>query len=616
MKKSILIGIVVLLALPVMLQAQKEKIIVHSQSDLPRLTYKVDKLPSELLTADEPFRKLVAEYKKDVLEIMEKYKIEDTTTLKQLYTDLSSLALMEANYSKMKEYNEIIQKLEIKPSAKLMSNIFEKAIIASDSAKENKTDLFRENLKSSVEKLPWEIVRDDVKSIKGDFEMTNENLIVGLFQSQYDPAVKKTGTISNEISEQIIAERISIEKIFPYKNIIVEVFQSFIDKNKIEKKSIWAERDISFSGKENLKPVVIGIWDSGVDPAVYGPLMFQNKKEILDNKDNDGNGNIDDIYGIAYTLDNYRTTGALYPLDENQLKRYPEMISQIKGLLDLQSNIESGEAKDFKQKMVNLKPEEVSPFFEELRLYSIYIHGTHVAGIASAGNPAARILIVRITYDNKVIPAPPNKTDAERWAKNCMDNINYFKEHGVRVVNMSWGFTQNGVESALEANGIGENSEERAKLAKEIFDVKYEGIYNAIKSAPKILFVASAGNSNNNVEFTKSCPTSLDLPNLIVAGAVDQAGDITSFTSVGKSIDVYSNGFEVDSFVPGGIRMKISGTSMSAPAVTNLVAKLIAIDPALTPEKVIGLIKKGADLSEDGKRLIINPKKTIGLIKK
>jgi subtilisin family serine protease len=266
--------------------------------------------------------------------------------------------------------------------------------------------------------------------------------------------------------------------------------------------------------------------------------------------------------------------------------------------------------------MVNLKPEEVSPFFEELYLYSIYSHGTHVAGIASAGNPAARILIVRITYDNKVIPAPPNKTDAERWAKNCMDNINYFKEHGVRVVNMSWGFTQNGIESALEANGIGENSEVRAKLAKEIFDVKYEGIYNAIKSAPEILFVASAGNSNNNVEFTKSCPTSLDLPNLIVAGAVDQAGDITSFTSVGKSIDVYSNGFEVDSFVPGGIRMKISGTSMSAPAVTNLVAKLIAIDPALNPQKVIDLIKKGADLSEDGKRLIINPKKTIGLINK
>jgi subtilisin family serine protease len=201
-------------------------------------------------------------------------------------------------------------------------------------------------------------------------------------------------------------------------------------------------------------------------------------------------------------------------------------------------------------------------------------------------------------------------------AKECMDNINYFKEHGVRVVNMSWGGTQKDYESALEANGIGKDSEERANLAKEMFNIAYEGISNAIKSAPGILFVAAAGNSNDNVEFSKSYPASLGLPNLIVAGAVDQAGDFASFTSTGKSVDVYSDGFEVESFVPGGKRMKLSGTSMSAPAVVNLAAKLIALDPSLTPDKVKELIKKGSDLSSDGKRLLINPKKTIGLIKK
>jgi hypothetical protein len=40
-------------------------------------------------------------------------------------------------------------------------------------------------------------------------------------------------------------------------------------------------------------------------------------------------------------------------------------------------------------------------------------------------------------------------------------------------------------------------------------------------------------------------PASIDLPNIMVAGAADQAGDVISFTSVGKSVDVYSNGFEV-----------------------------------------------------------------------
>jgi len=344
--------------------------------------------------------------------------------------------------------------------------------------------------------------------------------------------------------------------------------------------------------------------------------MFQNKKEKTDGKDNDRNGYIDDIYGIAYTLDNLRTKGVLMSLDENQRGRYPEMLSQVKGLGDLQANIKSQEAKELMQKMLKLKPADVTPFIEELILFSIYAHGTHVAGIASAGNPAARILVIRETYDLKVIPSPPTKVEAERWAKNCMDNINYFRKHGVRVVNMSWGGTQKDSESALEANGVGENSDERKRMAEEMFNIRYEGIYNAIKSAPEILFVAAAGNSNNDVSFVKFIPASLGLPNLMVAGAVDQAGDVTSFTSTGSSVDVYSNGFEVESFVPGGIRMKMSGTSMSAPAVVNLAAKMIALDPSLTPEKVKDLIKKGADNSSDGKRLLINPRKTIALMNK
>lgn len=616
MKKLKLIWLLILLGFSGNLQAQNEKVIVKSQADLPRLTYKVDILPSEFLTADEPYRELVAAYKKDILDIMEKYTIEDTSTLKGYYSDLSAIALMESDYSQLRKYDEIIKNLETKPSAKLMSGIFDNALIASDSARENKTDLFQENLKSSVTKLPWEIVGDEVKSAKATFEILSENLIIGMLKSQYDPSANKTGIISGEVARAIIGARITIEKTLPYKNIIVEVLRNYIDKNKVEKKNIWADRDVPLSGQKNLKTVVIGIWDTGVDSAVYKSLMFQNKNETFDGIDNDQNGYIDDINGIAYDLQYYKTTGVLYPLDGNQRRRYPEMISQMKGFLDLQSNIESTEATDLKQKMSNLKQEDVSSFIEELSLYSNYAHGTHVAGIASAGNPAARILVVRETYDYKIIPKPPNKADDERWAKNCMDIINYFKEHGVRVVNMSWGWTQKDIESALEANGIGENSEERAKLGNEIFNIDYNGLSDAIKSAPGILFVIAAGNSNNDVDFVKDLPAGLGLPNIIVAGAVDQAGDFTSFTSTGRSVDVYSDGFEVESYIPGGIRMKFSGTSMSAPAVVNLAAKLIALDPSLTPEKVKDLIKKGADISPDGKRLLINPKKTIELIKK
>jgi subtilisin family serine protease len=54
---------------------------------------------------------------------------------------------------------------------------------------------------------------------------------------------------------------------------------------------------------------------------------------------------------------------------------------------------------------------------------------------------------------------------------------------------------------------------------------------------------------------------------------------------------------------------------MASPNAANLAAKLIAIDPALTPTQTIDLIVKGAGQSSDGKRLLIDPKASIDLLK-
>ncbi len=133
-----------------------------------------------------------------------------------------------------------------------------------------------------------------------------------------------------------------------------------------------------------------------------------------------------------------------------------------------------------------------------------------------------------------------------------------------------------------------------------------------MKAAPNILFVIAAGNSNNDVKFDEVMPSSFKLPNILVAGAVDQAGEQTSFTSFGN-VDVYSNGFEVVCVVPGGYRMKLIGTSMSAPNVTNLAAKLWATNPKLTVDQVKLLIVKSADEKKSGEKSIrlMNPKASI-----
>jgi subtilisin family serine protease len=141
-------------------------------------------------------------------------------------------------------------------------------------------------------------------------------------------------------------------------------------------------------------------------------------------------------------------------------------------------------------------------------------------------------------------------------------------------------------------------------------------LLDAIKSAPETLFVCAAGNSDSDTGFDETAPSSFVLPNLMVVGAVDRAGDEASFTSYGKNVDVDANGYDVKSFVPGGRTLMLSGTSMASPEVVNLAAKLLALHPELTPVKLRELIIRGATASADGRRHNIDESASVALLKR
>lgn len=77
---------------------------------------------------------------------------------------------------------------------------------------------------------------------------------------------------------------------------------------------------------------------------------------------------------------------------------------------------------------------------------------------------------------------------------------------------------------------------------------------------------------------------------------------------------VDADGYNVESYVPGGAKLRLSGTSMASPNVVNLAAKLFALNPALTPAQVIELIRQGATTSEDGRHHLIDEKRSLALM--
>ena len=587
---------------------------VTKRDDLPRHTYPVQGTATDLVTSPEKFAALAAQVRADTEHDLDAYDIEDKSTLKDLKSTLLTLDLIEGKNDDARKMIADLRDLEDKPALKIMTGyLAEVRLDVEDQTKQ--TNLSDPAFQAALEKeliarlntLPWNVVQDELKQAKGNFEIANRNLVLGEVSSEIDPAVKQTGSLSNELAGAIISVRAALEINLPLKAPLLAALTAVIEphlKADANKSDIWKARSVTLKKGDKATPVVIGIWDSGVDPKVYPNLLFTDSAPPPDT----------DAHGLAFDLHSNRVHGELYPLGD-AASRYPELRSQIKGLLDLEASIDSPEAQALKEKMSKLAQDQVKAFSEDLELTGNYVHGTHVAGIATEGNPFARILIARLTFDYHVIPEKPTIEQAQKDAAAYQTYVDYFKAHNVRVVNMSWGGDLASVDGALEQNGMGD-ADARKKLARQIFDIDKNGLHDALASAPDILFVTAAGNSNNDVNFDEVIPSSFDLPNLVTVGAVDQAGDETSFTSFGKNVVAYADGFEVNSYIPGGTKLKLSGTSMASPEVTNLAAKLFALDPSLKPADVIDLIKGGLEPNpKDPRILLINPKKSVELLK-
>jgi hypothetical protein len=592
-----------------------DKTVVSKADDLPRHTYHIDGTASAAVQDEAAILSLAAAVRADYEADLSAYEIPDRTTLKGYYQTLRTIAFLEGRMEDARGYGDTIRTLEDKEAARLTDGMVLRSLAASG----GDPDAFERELERQVNELPYDVVQDQLKQSKGMMEIVSANLVVGQIQATVDPMVAATdGELSKDAAAGLIGSHFALTRVLPIKDRIAAVYSRYLDAHAVTKADIWAAREAAVPADAPGHPVV-AIWDSGVDTAIFDGLgeMWTNPAEIPDNGiDDDDNGYVDDVHGIAYDLDNNPVPELLLPLPDLTMGR-AELQRLVKGLEDLQSNIDSPEASELKGRIGALGRDEVKPFLEEVSAYANLSHGTHVAGIAAAGNPNIRLLASRLTFDHRMVPPPPTIAEAYRSAAAATENVDYFKAAGVQVVNMSWGGSISGVEAGLEMHGIGATPEERKQLARKIFDIGFNSLRDAMASAPEILFVVAAGNSDSDNEFEEFLPSSIELPNVLTVGAVDQAGEETGFTSFGK-VDVYANGFEVESYVPGGDRLKYSGTSMSSPNVVNLAAKLLAVDPDLTVAELRGLIEDGCDEAQAGTRTVrlINPRQSMELLGK
>ena len=176
-------------------------------------------------------------------------------------------------------------------------------------------------------------------------------------------------------------------------------------------------------------------------------------------------------------------------------------------------------------------------------------HGTHVAGTIAANlngsgtvgvAPGVKIMALKFIDD----------VDDCGMDDQAIEAIDYAADNGATLINASWG-------------GTGRNQ----VLDQTIAD-------------SGLLFIAASGNAGLDLDAPgiDFYPAESNASNIVTVGAIDQHGELTTFTNYGATaVDLFAPGFNILSTFPDQTGCNpcyawSNGTSMAAPHVTGIAA--------------------------------------------
>jgi subtilisin family serine protease len=585
--------------------AQIARTVVNDETQLPRFSYPMPAPPSQLVVAsDATFAPFLQAVEGDVDKTLATYEIRDKATLSEYLSTRLAGQVLAGDAAGVRATVAQLRAVQSKADRALLAGrvqlVYSNALTAEKNKGTSLTAAFAAADRASVAPLPWSVVQDSVKATAGFEPVATRDQLVGQIGHNLDPIAAKTGTLDGPSARALVQARAQLT-LLPFLPIDAKILDAYIAKHNVMKPDIWAARDVTLRASQVKAPVRIGILDSGVDPHDYPGLMY--------------GGDSARQHGLAFADDGTPSTSDTYPLPANVAADYPKLVKLMTGTSDMQSGIVSPEASAAQAYLRSLNVAQDEAFEHEMDFVGEYSHGSHVAGIASRGNPGARIVVARFDDNLPNLAFVPTVEWAKRMAANFALIAAFFRDNNVRVVNMSWGDQVSEFEQWLAKTDPTSDAKQREAKAKTLYSIWRTAVANMIASTPGTLFVAAAGNGDNDAAFAQDVPASLVYPNLITVGAVNQAGDPTGFTSYGPTVAVYADGFHVPSKIPQGYTVKFSGTSMASPNVTNLAAKLFALDPSLTPVRVRALIVEGARPVPGGKLKLIDAKRSVALLK-
>lgn len=182
-------------------------------------------------------------------------------------------------------------------------------------------------------------------------------------------------------------------------------------------------------------------------------------------------------------------------------------------------------------------------------------HGSHCSGtIGATGDDGKGI--VGVAWNVRIMGVKFLSANGSGSLDGALKAIDYATSHGAKILSNSWG---------------GGGYSETLKQAIER------------SNSAGTLFVAAAGNESNNNDSNPTYPATYDVPNILSVAAIDNRGQIASFSNYGKTkVHVGAPGVNILSSTKGDKYDSWSGTSMATPHVSGMAVLLASAEPALS----------------------------------
>lgn len=372
-----------------------------------------------------------------------------------------------------------------------------------------------------------------------------------------------------------------------------------------------------FGALSSAQAAKIAVIDSGLDykHEMIVPNLWTNANETFDRRDEDGNGYQDDVHGWNFAEQNgqiidYKYIGTFSP----DTRKYFDIQGKYFMKLATEEEIAWMRAKQKDPK-----------FIKELGKFGNFVHGTHVSGITirESENEVMGIKLipteVKPFFDGLSAKGP---LVADRWEllatafnalaaeqMKLLTTISKFADfHQADIINGSFGTGFNQAKmistAAYRIVFLKKPSKEDSDRAAALFlNALIKEGSKFLAGAPNTLFVFASGNDGLSNDTYGTSPANIKADNSISVGATYKNEFFAPFSNYGtKTVDIAAPGMLIDSAIPGGEYLKVSGTSQASPFVANVAGRIKDANGKLTPLEIkqilMGTVDKKAFLTE------------------